>query len=74
MNASRGAVLVGVVAMLLLPLGAPRAQADGKPAAAGKVDAPPPARTVDAVDHAFGLTLPDPYRWMEGNDNAEFDA
>ena len=36
--------------------------------------APAPARTVDVVDHAFGLTLPDPYRWMEGKDNAEFQA
>jgi len=34
---------------------------------------PSVARTVDAVDHAFGLTLPDPYRWMEGQDNAEFN-
>lgn len=26
------------------------------------------------VDRAFGLELPDPYRWMEGEDNARFDA
>src|SRR5262249_54285026 len=31
-----------------------------------------PARTVDIVDHSFGLTLPDPYRWMEGENNSEF--
>jgi len=34
----------------------------------------PAARTVDAADQAFGLRLPDPYRWMEGEHNAEFDA
>jgi prolyl oligopeptidase len=32
---------------------------------------PPVARTVDVVDHEFGLDLPDPYRWMEGTTNAE---
>ena len=37
-------------------------------------DAPPPARTVNVVDHPFGLTLPDPYRWMEGQKNPEFQA
>ncbi|HTD28456.1 MAG TPA: prolyl oligopeptidase family serine peptidase [Xanthomonadaceae bacterium] len=35
---------------------------------------PPAARKVDVVDHAYGLTIPDPYRWMEGENNAEFDA
>ncbi len=35
---------------------------------------PPVARTVNVVDHDFGLSLPDPYRWMEGEDNAEFNA
>ncbi len=44
---------------------APRAPAD-------RMAAPPVARTVDVVDRAFGLELPDPYRWMEGVDNAEF--
>ncbi|HEY3807357.1 MAG TPA: prolyl oligopeptidase family serine peptidase [Kofleriaceae bacterium] len=41
---------------------------------------PPPAplnplvaRTVDTVDHVFGLDVPDPYRWMETAD-AERDA
>lgn len=41
-------------------------------AAAGSV--PPTARTVDVVERPFGLTLSDPYRWMEGSGNAEFDA
>ena len=35
---------------------------------------PPVARQVDTVDHVFGLTMPDPYRWMEGENNAEFSA
>jgi len=33
---------------------------------------PPVARTVDVVDHQFGLDVPDPYRWMEGIGNAEY--
>ena len=37
-----------------------------------KADAPPPARAVDVVDQVFGQTLHDPYRWMEGENNAEF--
>lgn len=36
--------------------------------------APTPARKVDAVERSFGLALPDPYRWMEGEKNAEFAA
>jgi prolyl oligopeptidase len=39
-----------------------------------KSDVPPKARKVDVVDHDFGLSMPDPYRWMEGEDNAEFNA
>jgi prolyl oligopeptidase len=35
---------------------------------------PPVARTVDVVDKEHGLTLPDPYRWMEGVGNAEFSS
>lgn len=41
-------------------------------AATATADAPPIARTVDVVDRQFGLELPDPYRWMEGVDNAEY--
>jgi prolyl oligopeptidase len=37
-------------------------------------EAPPPARTVPEVDQLFGLALPDPYRWMEGANNSEFQA
>jgi hypothetical protein len=35
---------------------------------------PPAARTVAQVDTIFGIELSDPYRWMEGAQNAEFDA
>ena len=35
---------------------------------------PPVARKVDVVDHDFGLAIPDPYRWMEGENNAEFNV
>jgi len=35
---------------------------------------PPVARKVDVVDHVFGVAIPDPYRWMEGENNSEFDA
>ncbi|MBS0445086.1 MAG: S9 family peptidase [Proteobacteria bacterium] len=40
-------------------------------AAALAAEASPAARRVDAADRAFGLVLPDPYRWMEGENNAE---
>ena len=40
------------------------------PAPAG----PPIARRVDVVDHQFGLEVADPYRWMEGTHNAEFET
>jgi hypothetical protein len=43
-------------------------------ATAAAPNAPPPARTVDVVDQRFGVTAPDPYRWMEGNDNPELTA
>ncbi|MDB4957378.1 MAG: f1pep1 2 [Myxococcales bacterium] len=33
---------------------------------------PPIARKVDVVDKDFGLSIADPYRWMEGTDNAEY--
>ena len=33
---------------------------------------PTPARTVDVTETTFGQTVHDPYRWMEGQDNAEF--
>lgn len=42
------------------------------PVIAAQTDSPPTARTVDVVDHLFGTTLHDPYRWMEGEHNAEF--
>ncbi|MBT2117395.1 prolyl oligopeptidase family serine peptidase [Dyella sp. LX-66] len=41
-------------------------------ALAAASDAPPPARQADVVEQVFGKTLHDPYRWMEGEKNAEF--
>jgi len=55
-----------VAGMVLLTLLCGCAHAD-------ESSAPPAAVTVDVSDTAFGLTLPDPYRWMEGRDNKEFD-
>ena len=37
-----------------------------------KSDVPPKARKVDVVDHDFGLSMPDPYRWMEGEDTVSY--
>jgi prolyl oligopeptidase len=37
-------------------------------------DAPPPARQVATAEDTFGLSIPDPYRWMEGEPNGEFAA
>ncbi|MEP6634616.1 MAG: hypothetical protein ABJA62_10465, partial [Luteimonas sp.] len=34
----------------------------------------PVAKRGGTVDSDFGLKMPDPYRWMEGEKNAEFDA
>ncbi|HET8634714.1 MAG TPA: prolyl oligopeptidase family serine peptidase [Gemmatimonadales bacterium] len=34
----------------------------------------PAVRQVDTVEQAFGLSMPDPFRWMEGENNAEFNA
>lgn len=65
------ALIISFVALsIVLPVAAQTASiADKAPSRP-----PPPARTVEVVDHEFGLTLPDPYRWMEGANNAEFDA
>lgn len=40
--------------------------------AAQHESAPPKARTVDVVESLFGHTVSDPYRWMEGQKNTEF--
>lgn len=63
--------IAGLLASSAASFAAPR---DTEPPASGLADAPATARTVDVADHAFGLTLPDPYRWMEGQNNKEFDA
>jgi len=44
---------------------------EASPAAPGEPAGPPIARTVAVVDHEFGVAVADPYRWMEGDDNAE---
>ncbi|MDE2226131.1 MAG: hypothetical protein KGJ46_12735, partial [Xanthomonadaceae bacterium] len=75
MGVSRGgwwAIAVAVLALLCGVQGA--AARHTTPPAASDASAPPVARTVNVVDHVFGLTLADPYRWMEGANNAEFDA
>ncbi len=36
--------------------------------------AAPAAKRVAAVDTVYGITIPDPYRWMEGPNNAAFAA
>jgi prolyl oligopeptidase len=60
------------------PASAPRAAASTRiasasmmPSVPAQVCGNPPARTAEVVEAKFGLTLSDPYRWMEGNDNAE---
>ncbi len=36
-------------------------------------ESPPVAKRDATVDHVFGLTIADPYRWMEGPKNAAFE-
>jgi prolyl oligopeptidase len=64
---------VVLVVASLIAAAAPNATAPAAPPAAEPTAlvGPPPARTVDIVDSRFGISAPDPYRWMEGNDNAE---
>jgi prolyl oligopeptidase len=56
-----------ISALLILLIGSPLLSWAGDAA-------PAPARKVETVDHKFGLILPDPYRWMEGDKNSEFAA
>jgi prolyl oligopeptidase len=53
---------------------APVAAATAATAAAPGPAGPPRARTVDVTETHFGITVSDPYRWMEGNDNPEATA
>ena len=39
---------------------------------AAQTDAPPAARRIKVVENMFGHSVSDPYRWMEGDKNAEF--
>lgn len=41
-------------------------------ASAAAQSAPPAARSADVVENLFGTMVHDPYRWMEGEHNAEF--
>src|SRR5215510_7820918 len=56
------------------PAAEPSAPAAAQPPAppAETPAGPPVARTVPVVETAFGVELADPYRWMEGEDNAEY--
>lgn len=53
---------------------APSATDTTAPPTRPPIAGPPVARTVDVVDHQFSVDVPDPYRWMEGIDNAEYQA
>lgn len=44
------------------------------PSATPSATAGPLARSVSLIEERFGLTLADPYRWMEGDVNPEADA
>lgn len=67
----------GVVLAVLAGWGCGRSQPPVVAASAPATQAPagpPRARTVDVTDTQFGTAVPDPYRWMEGNDNPELTA
>ncbi len=42
------------------------------PVARPPIAQPPIAKPGDTVDHLYGLTIADPYRWMEGPNNTAF--
>ena len=43
------------------------------PATAKLAPPPPVAQRGTTVDHLYGKDIPDPYRWMEGQDNAAYN-
>lgn len=73
LSSLRSSVSRFALAVCALALGSFHAHAAETGAKAdAKNDNPPPTRAADVVDHVFGHTLHDPYRWMEGENNAEF--
>jgi prolyl oligopeptidase len=60
--------------LLLASLPSSAAEAPVAAVAPTPAKLPAPARKVDVVDREHGLVLPDPYRWMEGENNAEFQT
>jgi prolyl oligopeptidase len=53
---------------------APAAAVAGEARVEPPAGGPPRARTVEVTETRFGVTVADPYRWMEGNDNPELNA
>jgi prolyl oligopeptidase len=48
--------------------------APAAPVAPAQPSGPPAARIADVAENIAGKVVHDPYRWMEGSDNAEFQA
>src|SRR5690349_19635516 len=65
---TNGARVATLDAGVVLTPDAASAPADAAP------KGPPVARTVDVVDDVAGERVADPYRWMEGEGNAETTA
>ncbi|HTL32122.1 MAG TPA: prolyl oligopeptidase family serine peptidase [Kofleriaceae bacterium] len=63
-----------VVPTATAPVATPTSAPLAPPAVVATPAGPPIARVVDEVDKQFGLEVADPYRWMEGGENAERTA